>query len=203
MREFEPKGKGGAPLRATTLPPDAESRKGYPVASGVLDYFPDALVAVAEVSKHGNDQHNPRQPLHWDRSKSGDEADTLARHLLQRGLRDTDGLRHSAKMAWRALALLQKEIEGETLTTDPPSWGAWLRKESNGDPAHPSREYFDWPAYQKYLKAHGVPKDPPIPFETWVDGIAGRGHYKYCTETDETQCYFYPQYRLEVLGVPK
>ena len=220
MREFEPKGKGGAPLRATTLPPDAESRKGYPVASGVLDYFPDALVAVAEVSKHGNDQHNPRQPLHWDRSKSGDEADTLARHLLQRGLRDTDGLRHSAKMAWRALALLQKEIEGEKNTTleprKPPqvlSWERWLRIKTNGDPYHhllwctqsksiqEGCEY--WPAYQEYLKAHGVPKDPPIPFETWVDGIAGRGHYKYCTETDETQCYFYPQYRLEVLGVPK
>ena len=112
MREFEPKGLGGAPIRATTLPEDAEARKRYPVVSGVLDYFPDAIVAVAEVSHHGNEQHNPGQPLHWDRAKSGDEADTLARHLLQRGTKDTDGLRHSAKAAWRALALLQKEIEG-------------------------------------------------------------------------------------------
>jgi hypothetical protein len=93
------------------LATNAEGRKRQPVASGVLDYFPDALVAIAEVSWVGNDQHNPGAPLHWDRSKSGDEADALIRHFLQRGLRDTDGLRHSAKMAWRALALLQKEIE--------------------------------------------------------------------------------------------
>ncbi len=37
----------------------------------------------------------------------------MIRHFLQRGLRDTDGIRHSAKMAWRALAILQKEIEAE------------------------------------------------------------------------------------------
>ena len=41
----------------------------------------------------------------------GDEADTLLRHFLQRGSLDEDGIRHSTKVAWRALALLQKEIE--------------------------------------------------------------------------------------------
>jgi hypothetical protein len=81
------------------------------VASGVIDYFPDALVAVAEVSWIGNEQHNPGTPLHWDRSKSGDEGDALMRHFIQRGTVDSDGVRHSAKVAWRALALLQKEIE--------------------------------------------------------------------------------------------
>lgn len=95
-----------------TLPTDARARKNLPIATGVLDYFPDALAAVAECSKVGNDQHNPGQPLHWDRSKSTDEADALIRHFLERGTYDTDGIRHSAKVAWRALALLQKEIEG-------------------------------------------------------------------------------------------
>lgn len=104
-------GIGGAPTRATTFPSDPKGRKQRPVASGVLDYFPDALIAVAQVSFAGNEQHNPGKPLHWDRSKSGDEADALARHLLQRGGYDNDGIRHSAKLAWRALALLQKEIE--------------------------------------------------------------------------------------------
>ena len=104
-------GIGGAPTRATTLPEDAASRKKFPVASGVLDYFPDAIVAIAQVSQAGNDQHNPGQPLNWCRSKSGDESDTLLRHFLQRGTVDSDGMRHSAKLAWRALALLQKEIE--------------------------------------------------------------------------------------------
>jgi hypothetical protein len=106
-------GPGGAPTRATTLPTDPAERKRHPVASGVLDYFPDALVAVANVSWQGNEQHNPGQPLHWARSKSTDEADTMLRHFLQRGTRDTDGQRHTAKMVWRALALLQKEIEAE------------------------------------------------------------------------------------------
>lgn len=106
-------GPGGAPTRATLLPEDPKLRKNFPVASGVLDYFPDALVAISEISKTGNDQHNPGLPLRWTRSKSGDEADTCIRHFLQRGTRDTDGMRHTAKAAWRMLALLQKEIESE------------------------------------------------------------------------------------------
>jgi dATP/dGTP diphosphohydrolase len=96
-----------------TLPMDAGKRKAIPLATGCIDYFPDALAAVAELSRIGNDQHNPGKPLHWDRSKSTDEADCLMRHFVERGTRDTDGVRHSAKVAWRALALLQKEIEAE------------------------------------------------------------------------------------------
>ena len=96
-----------------TLPTDAAARKAVPLASGCLDYFPDALAEVAGCSKAGNDQHNPGQPLHWDRAKSGDEADALLRHLMDRGTFDTDGIRHSAKVAWRALAMLQKELEAE------------------------------------------------------------------------------------------
>ena len=91
----------------------AVSRKQTPVFSGVLQYFPDAIKAVARCSFIGNEQHNPNTPLHWDRSKSGDEKDALVRHLLDAGTIDTDGIRHSAKVAWRALANLQKEIENE------------------------------------------------------------------------------------------
>lgn len=90
---------------------DAKARKATPLATGVIDYFPDALLAVAELSRIGNDQHNPGQPLHWDRSKSGDESDALMRHFVDRGTIDVDKVRHSTKVAWRALALLQKEIE--------------------------------------------------------------------------------------------
>lgn len=93
------------------LPTDAAERKDVPIASGVLDYFPDALIAVARLSQKGNEQHNPGQPLHWDRDKSTDEADALMRHFLDRGTLDKDGMPHSAKVAWRALALLQKEEE--------------------------------------------------------------------------------------------
>jgi hypothetical protein len=104
-------GIGGAPTRATTLPTTAAERKQYPVASGFLDYFPDAVAAISHLSYVGNEQHNPGQPLHWARGKSADEADTMLRHFLQRGTVDTDGIRHSVKMCWRALAFLQKELE--------------------------------------------------------------------------------------------
>lgn len=94
-----------------SLPTDAAARKSIPIATGFVDYFPDAIAAVARLSQAGNDQHHPGTPLHWDRSKSGDESDALMRHFLDRGTFDTDGIRHSAKVAWRAMALLQKEIE--------------------------------------------------------------------------------------------
>lgn len=86
-------------------------RKNTPVYSGVLKYFPDAIRAVAQCSLAGNEQHNPGTELHWDRSKSGDELDALARHLMEAGSMDSDGIRHSTKIAWRALSNLQKEIE--------------------------------------------------------------------------------------------
>jgi hypothetical protein len=94
------------------LPTEAAERKKYPIATGVLDYFPRAITYVAHVSYVGNEQHNPGKPLHWDRSKSKDEPDALLRHLKDRGTLDTDGIRHSGKVAWRALALLEKELEG-------------------------------------------------------------------------------------------
>ena len=87
------------------------SRKQTPIFTGVLNYFPDAIREVAKCSYAGQQQHNPDKPLAWDRSKSGDELDALSRHLLEAGTIDTDGIRHSAKVAWRALANLQKEIE--------------------------------------------------------------------------------------------
>lgn len=108
-------------MTASRLPVDPAARKNLPLAA-VLDYFPDALMAIAAVIKSGNDQHNPGQPLHWARGKSMDQADCLLRHFMDRGALDADQLRHSAKMAWRALALLQIEIEdAEGL---PPSRGS-------------------------------------------------------------------------------
>ena len=86
-------------------------RKAIPICSGVLDYFPDAIREIAKVSAKGNDQHNPGEPLHWNRDKSTDHADCALRHLMERGTMDDDGTRHLAKAAWRVLALLQLEIE--------------------------------------------------------------------------------------------
>lgn len=97
---------------------DSALRKKYPLCTGLLDYFPDALAAVANVSFHGNEKHNPGQPMHHARGKSMDHADCIARHLAERG--GFDGpMRHTASLAWRALALLQEELEAEGLCSLP------------------------------------------------------------------------------------
>ena len=93
------------------LPIDPAQRKSIPMATGLLDYFPLALAEVAKLSLIGNRQHNPGLPMHWARGKSTDHADTILRHLIDRGTIDTDGVRHSTKVAWRALAMLQQELE--------------------------------------------------------------------------------------------
>lgn len=95
------------------IPSDSAERKTLPVATGVLDYFPAALAEIAKLSKIGNDKHNPGEPLHWSRGKSSDHADCILRHLIDRGQPDpgSGGLSHTVAVAWRALALLQEELE--------------------------------------------------------------------------------------------
>lgn len=110
--ELRVKGLGSEiPLNGNLLPTDAKERKRIPITSGVLDYFPAALAEIAKVSQAGNDQHNPGEKLHWAREKSTDHADCVARHLLEHGTFDSDGQRHTAKLCWRSLALLQLELE--------------------------------------------------------------------------------------------
>ena len=89
----------------------AEERKKRPIGTLLTEYFPDAIAEVAYCAWVGNEQHNPGEPLHWAREKSGDQKDCIVRHLLEHGKIDSDGVRHSAKLAWRSLALLQLEIE--------------------------------------------------------------------------------------------
>jgi len=98
------------------IPADDKARKALPIFDGVMMYFPDALLAVAHVSKVGNDQHNPGEPLHWAKDKSTDQMNTALRHLMDHGVgnpKDTDGTWHLAKAAWRTLAALQMAIENE------------------------------------------------------------------------------------------
>jgi hypothetical protein len=93
------------------LPSASADRKKVPIATGVIDYFPLAIAKVAELSYVGNQKHNPNQPLHWNRPLSNDHSDCLMRHFVDRGRTDSDGIPHSAKVAWRALAILQLELE--------------------------------------------------------------------------------------------
>ena len=110
-----------------SLPEDAKARKAIPIYSGFIEYFPDAIAAVAELSRIGNDQHNPGKPLHWDRSKSSDELDAMMRHILDQAggtEADTDGVLHATKTAWRAMAHLQKLLEKKPAATEN-SWNEW------------------------------------------------------------------------------
>ena len=65
-----------------------EERKARPVFTGVIKYFPKALMEIARVSLAGNKQHHPDKPLHWDREKSTDDFDALSRHLIDAGTID-------------------------------------------------------------------------------------------------------------------
>lgn len=106
--------------RLMTLPVDSKERKNYPLFMGCVRYFPAALAGVANVSKLGNDKHNPGQELHHDRAKSMDHADCIIRHLvdtsdllaaLGRGdeqVSTQNILTEISQAAWRVLALSQE-----------------------------------------------------------------------------------------------
>lgn len=119
-----------------SLPSADKDRKALPIFDGVLMYFPDAMAAIAEVSRNGNEQHNPGEPLHWAKEKSTDHYNTALRHLIDHkagnryDYRSTDGGktwvkdgRHLAKAAWRVLAALQTDIEKEATEPLPPPVG--------------------------------------------------------------------------------
>ena len=91
-------------------------RKQFPIFSGVIAYFPDAIKEVAKVSWQGNEQHNKGEPLHWAREKSTDQLDALMRHLTDYAsgeIYDLDDQYHLGKVIWRAMAQLQLDIENE------------------------------------------------------------------------------------------
>ena len=88
-----------------------KERKATPIYTGVVKYFPNALKYISKVSLAGNEQHHPDKPLHWDKSKSTDHLDALARHLVDADKVDDDGLLHLGKVAWRSLAALEDKLE--------------------------------------------------------------------------------------------
>ena len=80
------------------------------------------LETINKAYKELAKQHHPDKEIHWDREKSSDDLDALMRHLMENGMHDIDGVRHSAKIAWRALAHLQKEIEGDKTDARTEQW---------------------------------------------------------------------------------
>lgn len=153
------------------LPDDSDTRKDLPLTSGVLDYFPNALAAVAEVSKVGNDKHNPGQPLHWSRGKSTDHADCIVRHLIDRGKKDGQGIRHSAYVAWRALANLEQELEDAGAT---PGRGSVFPDDDDNQPGIPEDPY---PYITQVKGKHWlvIANRPPKDGERYISTLDGRG----------------------------
>ena len=88
----------------------AQERKKIPVYSGFVKYFPNAMKDVAVCSRIANEQHHAGETLHWDMDKSTDELDAMMRHLIDHISEpiDDDGIRHITKVAWRAMAMLER-----------------------------------------------------------------------------------------------
>lgn len=123
------------------LPTDAKKRKDIPIYSGFIKYFPDAIAAVAELSRIGGEQHNPGKPLFWDRSKSADDLDAAARHLTDHAAGvplDTDMVLHLTKNAWRSMAALQKALESQAYPA-PKTGYSWEGVKLISDEDYPSR----------------------------------------------------------------
>ena len=94
----------------------SKERKETPVFSGVLQYFPDAINAVARQSWAGNEKHNPGEPLHWAREKSNDHMDCAIRHMMTPNEIDPEtGGTHLVAAAWRVLAALQLQQEAKVI----------------------------------------------------------------------------------------
>lgn len=96
----------------------SEERKNHPVYSGFLKYFPRACMAISAHSLKANNKHNPGEPLHWNRDKSGDEMDALVRHIVDKAdgmVYDEDGLMVDVAIAWRAMANIEKVLEQQDI----------------------------------------------------------------------------------------
>ena len=104
--------QGPAPVAKTTsLPDNAVARLEYPMADGLLDYFPNALAEVARLSFLATQQHHPDKPMHWDRTKSTDHRNKILRHLVDTDGVDDKNIDHWAMVCWRALAGYQVYLE--------------------------------------------------------------------------------------------
>ena len=95
------------------LPSNDTLRKMIRPWQGFVKYFPDAVALVAYLSRTSNEQHNPGTEMHWDKSKSTEELDSMMNHLLDLAAKgplsqDSDGILDAVKVAWRAMANLQR-----------------------------------------------------------------------------------------------
>lgn len=87
-------------------------RKDQPVTEGFLDYFPATARLTAELSRLGNEKHNPGEPLHHARGKSKDHRNCAVRHLMDADVIDPEtGLVEAVGAVWRSSAYVQELAE--------------------------------------------------------------------------------------------
>ena len=86
----------------TMISNNPSERKKIPIYRAFIKYFPDAIVEVTKQSMKGNEQHHPQSEIHWDKSKSADELDSLMRHMIEEDW---------VAVAWRGMANLQRELD--------------------------------------------------------------------------------------------
>ena len=100
MSESDPTG------RAPNTPGAKLDAGKAPVLRGVLQYFPRAIMAVAQVSEHGAKKYTWNG---WETVPDGIAryGDAMGRHLLQTGFDKDSDLLHAAHCAWNSLARLE------------------------------------------------------------------------------------------------
>lgn len=111
-REIEPVEKKAA-AQPQRIIPDDNNREDYPLYDVLFGYFPAAMLMLAKWAKVGNDQHNPGEPLHWSRDKSGDHTNKILRHLVDYDQKESNGFYEAVPLLWRAAALVQELYEKE------------------------------------------------------------------------------------------
>ena len=122
--------------------PDDDTREQWPLYSGCLEYFPAALAEVARWSKVGGAKYNNDQ-LRWVREMSTNHQDKILRHLLDYDQEEENGFIEAVPLAWRALALLQTELEkrgwaeGRNARKDS-AFDLQLKLENEGAPVAPA-----------------------------------------------------------------
>lgn len=138
------------------LTADKKARKNAPMDRGLLAYFPNALAGVAELSRIGNEQHNPGEDMYWARDKSNDHGDCIIRHQADWDQLDEDGMPHCAKVAWRALAQYEEYLIARGAT--PGRGTRATEKENESKPSPPTFRFRfkkESPVYRATLAAPG------------------------------------------------
>lgn len=103
-----------------------------PVFQGLLDYFPRACLAVAEVSAAGAAKYAWKG---WESVPDGLNrySNALARHVVNESIQgpyDPDGFLHKSQVAWNALAVLElylkeNELQSKRYKSNNSPMGTW------------------------------------------------------------------------------